>query len=67
MWECNGVWVFNSSDLITWTRRQTDVQWNGSVACFADVSIVLLSICIGRGTDTSSTVVVDVDVDISFK
>ena len=28
-WECNGVWVFNSSDLLTWTRRQTDVQWNG--------------------------------------
>ena len=28
-WECNGVWVFNSSDLRTWTRRQTDVKWNG--------------------------------------
>jgi len=28
-WECNGVWVFNSSDLTTWTRRQTDVTWNG--------------------------------------
>ena len=28
-WECNGVWVFNSSDLTTWTRRQTDVKWNG--------------------------------------
>ena len=28
-WECNGVWVFNSSDLLSWTRRQTDVTWNG--------------------------------------
>ena len=28
-WECNGVWVFNSSDLKSWTRRQTDVNWNG--------------------------------------
>ena len=28
-WECNGVWVFNSSDLMTFTRRQTDVKWNG--------------------------------------
>lgn len=28
-WECNGVWVFNSTDLKSWTRRQTDVAWNG--------------------------------------
>jgi hypothetical protein len=28
-WECNGVWVFNSSDLKTWSRFQTDVKWNG--------------------------------------
>jgi len=28
-WECNGVWVFNSSDLMTFTRSQTDVKWSG--------------------------------------
>lgn len=28
-WECNGVWVFNSTDLVTWTRSKTDVNWNG--------------------------------------
>lgn len=28
-WECNGVWVFNSSDLKTWTRRKSDVAWSG--------------------------------------
>jgi hypothetical protein len=28
-WECNGVWLFETTDLKTFRRSQTDVQWNG--------------------------------------
>jgi len=27
-WEC-GVYVFNSSDLVTWERTKTDIRWSG--------------------------------------